>query len=479
VAAQGGRGEALAVTVATNEDARKVNQAVRELRVQSGQVDDTRVATGMGGERIGAGDRIVTRRNDTARNVANRETWSVEAVTADGTVLARGSGDRRVRLEAGYVAEAVQLGYVTTDYGNQGVTADRSLTWVTDATTAGGLYVGATRGRYANDLHVVATDRDAAHHHLVAVIGRDRADRGLDAARSWAEADAAAVQPERRAEREIDPADWASAAELDAAERAVETRYARKMGALGDLPVMADEVAERENQADRTAAVEARARAAQHRAEAERIAARRPELVEAATAEFFSARDDARIIAAGPGLLGRKAARVDQARARLAEVARRWGDNQLPGPGWSDQGVEVSAARSANRITDAGVRFHQTEAGREEQAAATAERRVVGREQARALVVDTNRYRSAARQRLVAESDAARAWIAQRRAARAELAETMTPDQVADADKARDALLAELARQRQLARYRQQARQAATHTFGGPRLDRGGPGIER
>jgi len=440
----------------------------------------------MGGERIGAGDRIVTRCNDTARNVANRETWSVEAVTADGTVLARGSGDRRVRLEAGYVAEAVQLGYATTDYGNQGVTADRSVTWVTDATTAGGLYVGATRGRYANDLHVVATDRDAAHHHLVAAIGRDRADRGLDAARSRAQADAIAVERVRSSEGvrtaercEIDPADWASAAELDATERAVETRYARKMRALGDLAVMADEVAERENQADRAAAVEARARAAQHRAEAERIAARRPELVEAATAEFFSARDDARIVQAGPGRLGRKAARVDQARARRDETARRWGDNQLPGPGWSDQGVEVSAARSANRVTDAGVRYHQTEAGREEQAAATAERRIVGREQARALAVATNRYRSAARQRLVTESDAARAWIAQRRAARAELAETMTPDQVADADKARDALLKDQARQRQAARHQQQARQAAEHNWHAPRIDRGGPGIGR
>jgi hypothetical protein len=46
-------------------------------------------------------------------------------------------------------------------------------------------------------------------------------------------------------------------------------------------------------------------------------------------------------------------------------------------------------------------------------------------------------------------------------------------------DDARDALLKDLARQRELARYRQQARLAATHTFGGPRLDRGGPGIER
>jgi hypothetical protein len=357
---------------------------------------------------------------------------------------------------------------------------------VTDATTAGGLYVGATRGRVANTVHVVATDREDAHQRLVAASLRDRADRGLDAARARAEADAAAVQPERRAERdrpaggrELDPAEWASAAELDAAERAVESRFARKMGALGDVAVTADDVRDRADQADRAAAAEARVRAAAARVEAERIAARRPQLAAQATAELFAARDDARIVAAGPGRFGRKAVRVDQARTRLAETARRWGDDQLPGPGWSDQGVEIAAARSADRITNAGVGHHHSEAGREEQVADGAERRIVGREQARALAVDTNRYRSAARQRLVAERDAARASIAQRRAVRAERAKTMTPDQLVDADSARDALLADQARQRQLARHQQQARQVAEHNWHAPRIDRGGPGIGR
>ena len=491
VASEGGRGEALAVTVATNEDARKVNQAVRDRRVAAGAVDDTTAAVGMGGERIGAGDRIVTRRNDTARNVANRETWSVEKVTADGTVLARG-GNRHVRLEAGYVAEAVQLGYATTDYGNQGVTADRSVTWVTDATTAGGLYVGATRGRVENTLHVVADDREDAHQRLVAGMGRDRADRGLDAARARAEADATAVQPERRAgrersveRRELDPEDWASAAELDAEQRAVETRYAHQLRALRDLPVMADDVAERENQADRTAAAEARARAAAHRVEAERIQAGRAELVEAATAEFFCARDDARTIAAGPGRFGRKAARVEQAQARWDETARRWGHNQPPaynqppGSGWSDDAVRAGAAGSADQIVNTGVRHHSDQADREEQVAAGLERRVVERDRDQESARTTNEWRAGERRALEAATEAARASIAERRAARAERAETMTPDQVADADGARDALLKDQARQRQLARHQQQARQAAEHNWHAPRIDRGGPGIER
>jgi len=56
------------------------------------------------------------------------------------TLSARG-GDQRVVLEPAYVATATQLGYATTDYGNQGVTTERSLTWVGEATSAAGLYV--------------------------------------------------------------------------------------------------------------------------------------------------------------------------------------------------------------------------------------------------------------------------------------------------------------------------------------------------
>ena len=62
----------LAVTVATNDDAGELNRAVRDRRVQAGLVDDVRVAAVMDGARIGVGDRIVTRRNDAAADVANR-----------------------------------------------------------------------------------------------------------------------------------------------------------------------------------------------------------------------------------------------------------------------------------------------------------------------------------------------------------------------------------------------------------------------
>ena len=100
VASCAGREGALAVTVATNSDARRINRAVRDLRVAAGVVDDSRVAAGVGGERVGVGDRIVTRRNSTAIGVANREAWTVEAVSV---------GVPLVLLSFGYAASAGSL----------------------------------------------------------------------------------------------------------------------------------------------------------------------------------------------------------------------------------------------------------------------------------------------------------------------------------------------------------------------------------
>jgi len=94
--------------------------------------------------------------------VSNHQSLTVEAVGDDGALSAR-EGDQRVVLEPVYVATAAQLGYATTDHANQGVTTGRSLTWVGEATSAAGLYVGATRGRYANTVHVVAGALEGGH----------------------------------------------------------------------------------------------------------------------------------------------------------------------------------------------------------------------------------------------------------------------------------------------------------------------------
>ncbi|MDR2565895.1 MAG: AAA family ATPase [Bifidobacteriaceae bacterium] len=176
-----------AVTAATNDEARELNAAVRAERVRAGEVDDSRAVEGSDGLRIGSGGLIQTRSNDSALGVANRQVWVVRGVSDDGSLLVAeaGSGWRRpreVELPAGYVREHAHLTYAATAYGVQGVTAAESDTVLSDAMGAAGLYVGLTRGRAANRLHVVAADLADARRQFVDACERDRADRGLSAA---------------------------------------------------------------------------------------------------------------------------------------------------------------------------------------------------------------------------------------------------------------------------------------------------------
>jgi thymidine kinase len=176
-----------AITVATNDEATELNERTRAERVQKGVVDDTRTITGSDGLPIGAGDLIQTRKNDRDLQVANRQTWTVQAIATDGTVWAKENGtgrkrQRTVRLPAEYLSEYTHLAYAATAYGVQGATVDESHTVLSDALDASGVYVGMTRGRGANRLHVVASDLDDAREQFVAALDRDRTDRGLTVA---------------------------------------------------------------------------------------------------------------------------------------------------------------------------------------------------------------------------------------------------------------------------------------------------------
>jgi hypothetical protein len=183
-----------AVTVATNDEARALNSTIRQVRVQRGEVDDVHITYGSDGLPIGAGDVVQTRDNDSRLGVANRQTWTVQHVTGDGEVWARaaeasGGHGRSVRLPARYVAEHTHLAYAATSYGIQSATTPMAHTVLSDALEGSGLYVGMTRGRHRNTLHVVAADLDDAREQFTAALQRDRADRGLtDATRAAREA---------------------------------------------------------------------------------------------------------------------------------------------------------------------------------------------------------------------------------------------------------------------------------------------------
>ena len=140
---------------------------------------------------IGAGDVITTRKNDSNLGVANRQTWTVQSIGADGTVWALDAASprkhpRSVALPSWYVTDHAHLAYAATAYGVQGVTTTSAHTLLSETLDASGVYVGMTRGRDANVLHIVADTLDNARDQFIDALQLDRADRGLQAATSGA-----------------------------------------------------------------------------------------------------------------------------------------------------------------------------------------------------------------------------------------------------------------------------------------------------
>src|SRR5699024_2865487 len=185
---QAGR-STIAVT-STNAAAQQINHAVYERLVDAGVIDPATVTYGRDGDPIAAGAQVATRENDRELGVANRQTWTVRGVNADGriTVADPTTGHHRT-LDADYVAEHVQLAYAVTGHGAQGMTVDTAHTVLSDEMDAAGAYVGMTRGRTANVLHVVAVDEQDAREQFIDAFARDSADRGLDEARKQVERD--------------------------------------------------------------------------------------------------------------------------------------------------------------------------------------------------------------------------------------------------------------------------------------------------
>lgn len=172
------------ITVASNDDAARLNERIRAERIARGLVDDTTTTAGSDGLSIGAGDLIQTRRNDTILGVANRQQWIVQHVEKDGSAWVRDGHDARKcartrHLPAEYIREHAHLSYAATAYGVQGVTAPASHTILGEGIGGAAVYVGMTRGRTKNSLHVVAQTTAEARALFIDAMERDPADRGL------------------------------------------------------------------------------------------------------------------------------------------------------------------------------------------------------------------------------------------------------------------------------------------------------------
>jgi len=333
-------GEPTTVAVVTREQAGELNAAIRDRLVAAGLVDDTLTATAAGGQQVGVGDLVATRRNDRGADVANRDTWTVTAVDADGGLSVAGPAGPRT-LTAAYVAGHVELAYASTVHGVQGDTAHAGHLLLDEHTGAAGAYVGMTRGRTANTAHLIADTLPDARAQWIDTAGRGRADLGLDAARQAAQRAAAPYTPTPAPTAHADD-DVRLAGLLDGL-RAAWTKQAQAQGLLERLrPRLAHATTDttrrqhtelalaplRQHAEASRAAAETAGRAAE---ESQHVLTGRAAQIAAVlhadwTADRPAAAEAARIVQADPGRLGRLLHRRDivEAKARLAQWASKW-----------------------------------------------------------------------------------------------------------------------------------------------------------
>jgi conjugative relaxase-like TrwC/TraI family protein len=166
----------------SREQVAALNGAIRHRLVAEGFVDDRYVVVNETGERLGAGDRVATRRNNWRLGVANRQTWTITAIV-DQTITLRNDRGRTRDVPNWYAHGSVELAYATTVYGTQGDTTTEGHLVVSETTSAASAYVGMTRGRHDNLAHLVADNPEQARAIWEQAFSRDRADLGVAHAR--------------------------------------------------------------------------------------------------------------------------------------------------------------------------------------------------------------------------------------------------------------------------------------------------------
>jgi ATP-dependent exoDNAse (exonuclease V) alpha subunit len=177
-----GRGESVALMANTTDTVTRLNHLAQQARIRNGELDPGAAGLDVDGQRLLAGDEVVTRRNDrTLRTdrgmmVKNRDHWTIETIHADRSVSLTGRTGT-VHLPAKYVGEHVELGYAQTSHATQGRTVDTGLLLIDAPTDGRGVYTPMTRGRNANHAYVVVDENCTAVDVLAQAIGRDWIDQ--------------------------------------------------------------------------------------------------------------------------------------------------------------------------------------------------------------------------------------------------------------------------------------------------------------
>ena len=353
-------GRDAAVAADTRQQVAELNAAIRERLVTAGRVDDHHAVVTGAGERIGVGDRVATRRNDPTLGVANRDTWTITRVGADGGLTVTGGQGSRT-LPAGYVSEHVEMAYASTVYGVQGDTVDAAHLAVGEHTGAQSAYVGMTRGRDTNTAHLVARTVDEAREQWIGVFEHTRADLGPGHA-----AEAALVEAARYAEHRP----------LSQALRELRHAWTRQERLLDVLAVLerrherfvADAARYQQHQRVMPALEQDCARTADHARQAGQVLNEVTGHVERDTGRIAdalrarwntqrpAARQAAHTISDGAGLLHHRHRRVDAAHDHLDQWMKAWqpvlDDLRANGyPAWTAGGRD-DPSRSAALCTD-------------------------------------------------------------------------------------------------------------------------------
>lgn len=148
-----------------NTTVAELNTRAQAFAVAFGTVDPAVRVPLRDGLHACPGDVVVTRANDRTTRihdgmdfVKNGDTWTVEAIRADGGLdLLHRTHRGRVTLSADYVSRSVELGYAATVHRAQGATVDTAHALVNESTSREAAYVALTRGRDRNQLFVVTS----------------------------------------------------------------------------------------------------------------------------------------------------------------------------------------------------------------------------------------------------------------------------------------------------------------------------------
>ena len=142
----------------TRADVRELNQRVRSLRLERGELGSGEaIQTERGERQFAAQDRLYFLRNEKSLGVKNGSLGTVEAVQGGVLQVKLDGSERRVAVDSRFYRD-LDHGYAATVYKAQGATVDRSYVLATTHYDRHATYVALSRHREAATLFYAAED---------------------------------------------------------------------------------------------------------------------------------------------------------------------------------------------------------------------------------------------------------------------------------------------------------------------------------